>query len=54
MKIVEAKKDNRLSSRQLNKMRTIIENRWDEVWQVVVERDRYFKELHHHQHNSDF
>ena len=35
---MEIKKKNSLPDWQLNKIRTIIENRWDEVWQIVVER----------------
>ena len=38
MKNIQTKQKNCLADWQLNKIRTIIENRWDEVWQTVVER----------------
>jgi hypothetical protein len=39
MKNIQTKPKNCLPDWQLNKIRTIIENRWDEVWQTVVERE---------------
>ena len=36
----------RLPLWQLKKMRNIIDDRWEEVWGVVVARDRSLRDLH--------
>ena len=37
---------NKLPQWQLEKMRTLIEERWSEVWEVVVARERSAQSLH--------
>jgi hypothetical protein len=48
----------RLPHWQSEKMKTIIETRWEEVWTVVVSRDCSVQNLHRYltspQHNSGF
>lgn len=47
----------RLPHWQSERMRTLIEERWTEVWKIVVARERFAKNLHEHsrssQHNSN-
>ncbi len=56
MKIVktnETKLKNRTSRWQLKKVRTIIKIRWDEVWKIAVERDRFLKRLQRYHPNQN-
>ena len=39
---------NRLPLWQSEKMKALIEERWSEVWEVVVARERYLKSLPPH------
>ena len=39
MNIPNQNRRNRLSLRQSEKIRSMIESRWEEVWEVVVSRD---------------
>ena len=39
---------NKLPQWQSEKMRTLIEERWSEVWEVVVARERSDEDLHQH------
>lgn len=54
MKSGKTKLKSRIPDWQLERMKTIITNRWDEVWKIVVERDRFDKQLQRYHHNSDF
>ena len=54
MKSGKTKLKSRIPDWQLERMKTIITNRWDEVWKIVVERDRFDKQLQPYHHNSDF
>ena len=48
----------RLPLWQIEKMRNIIDDRWEEVWQVVVARDRSMRNWHQYlespKRNLDF
>jgi hypothetical protein len=39
---------NKLPQWQSEKMRTLIEERWSEVWEIVVARKRSSQNLHRH------
>ena len=45
MKIPNKNHRNRTSLWQLEKMKTIIEDRWEEVWEIVTTRDRSLRSL---------
>lgn len=52
MEITQKKATRNLSDYQIAKMQQIIEDRWDEVWQVVTERARHSKKTSFPDHNS--
>jgi hypothetical protein len=56
MKTISQKPKKSLSNQKLNRIKTIIESRWSEVWQVVLdrERNRYCQTPDTHQQNADF
>ncbi|MEM9274712.1 MAG: hypothetical protein AAGA80_17380 [Cyanobacteria bacterium P01_F01_bin.143] len=54
MKSGKTKLKSHIPDWQLERVKTIIANRWDEVWKIVVERDRFDKKLQSYYHNSDF
>jgi hypothetical protein len=48
MSTPDKNKKNRLPEWQSAKMRTLIEERWSEVWQIVTARERDTHNLHQH------
>ena len=51
MNTSERKRRNRLPQWQLDKMRSLIEDRWSEIWEAVVIRERS-ERLEQHLRNS--
>ncbi|WP_158260696.1 hypothetical protein [Pleurocapsa sp. CCALA 161] len=45
---------NRLPQWQSAKMRSLIEERWSEIWEIVVARERSEQNLHEHSRNSRY
>lgn len=46
MKTIEKSKKNQLPKWQSDRMKSLIEERWSEVWKIVVERQSYQKRDH--------
>lgn len=43
---------NRLPLWQSEKMRGLIEERWSEIWQIVIAREEYNKNIYRQRNNS--
>ncbi|MEM6614656.1 MAG: hypothetical protein AAF652_20920 [Cyanobacteria bacterium P01_C01_bin.72] len=48
MNMSEKSHRNKLPEWQSAKMKSLIEERWSEVWEIVVERERINRQLHLH------
>jgi hypothetical protein len=48
MKAPDQNKKNQLPEWQAEKMKTLIEERWSEVWQIVMARERSTRNLRQH------